>query len=315
MIKYRYTEKITCAYLYTISKYGYPPDIRKTKLHIEEMARLGFTSIELEGIGKKNIEYLFANRREIADILAEQACSLPVLCIVLPQLSAADRSRHSEALELFEVGCETAQYFGAQAVLDNGPLLNLGNPAPVKRHYSQEQLLRTGFPEDFEWDEYWENLIKTYRQACRIAARYQLAYHMHPCEGSLITHTDSFINFAGAVDSPNLRFNLDTANQYYFKDNLALSVIRLADRINYIHISDNSGSRVEHLVPGDGKINWDSFFGALQKINYKGHLAIDVGGDETGIQNIEEAYLRSASWLEEQVHNYLFANYRDGSAV
>ena len=120
----RHVDRITCAYLYTISKYGYPPDLTDTRLHIKEMADLGFTSIELEGIGKDNIEYLFRNRREIAAILLDHACTLPVLCIVLPDLSSVDKTRRDAALELFEQGCETAQYLGAPAVLDNGPLLN-----------------------------------------------------------------------------------------------------------------------------------------------------------------------------------------------
>lgn len=301
-----YTEKITCAYLHTISKYGYPPDISKTTAHIKEMAALGFSSIELEGIGKANIEYLYTHKSEIAETLAAYKCTLPVLCIVLPDLGSIDPAKHCEALELFEMGCEIATCLGAPAVLDNGPLINFGRQenGPIKRHYSQEYLMRSGVNKSFEWSDYWRDLVFTYQQACRIAAKYNLAYHMHPCDGSLITTTDSFINFANAVNCPNLLFNLDTANQYYFKDNLTLSLLRLADRINYIHISDNKGYRVEHLVPGDGYIDWELFFSTLQKINYKGHFAIDVGGDETGIANIDEAYKRTAIWLQEQINNY-----------
>lgn len=310
MNNHRFNSKITCAYLYPISKYGYPPDIRNTRDHIKEMAGMGFTSIELEGIGKQNIDHLFKNKIEIAEILAEYGCTLPVLCIVLPQLSFVDNAKHCEGLELFEAGCEVARCLGASAVLDNGPLLNLASPdgAQIKRHYSQEHLLKSGLPQGFEWTEYWGNLISTYKKACVTASKYELNYQMHPCEGSLITGTDSFINFSEAVDSPNLLFNLDTANQYYFRDNLALSVLRLSGKINYIHISDNTGTRVEHLVPGDGNINWNLFFTALQKIEYKGKFAIDVGGDETGIENIDDAYTRSANWLDEQLHQYSLNN-------
>ena len=308
MNNFRYHTKITCAYLYTISKYGYPPDIFQTELHIKEMAEQGFRSIELEGIGRQNIEYLYKHKAEVADVLNKYGCTLPVLCIVLPQLSAVDKGKHGEGLELFEMGCALAHYLGAPAVLDNGPLLNLSSvaDAPIKRHYSEEQLSKGGLPKGFEWDVYWQDLVETYKKACDAAMKYNLAYHLHPCEGSLVTGTDSFLHFAAAVGSSNLMFNLDTANQYYFRDNLALSVLRLADKISYIHVSDNSGTRVEHLVPGDGNINWDLFFHALQKIGYKGGFAIDVGGDETGIPDIEAAYLRSATWLEEKLNQYLF---------
>ncbi len=267
---------------------------------------MGFSSIELEGIGSRNVEYLYKNKEKIAGALQEYGCSLPVLCIVLPQLSSSDPGKHSEALELFEAGCATAHYLGATGVLDNGPLLPLvysGN-APIRRHYGESDLLNAGLPEAFIWGDYWHQLTSVYTQACDIAAKYGLQYQMHPCEGSLITGTDSFINFSQAVNCDNLKFNLDTANQYYFRDNLPLSVLRLADKINYIHISDNGGSRVEHLVPGTGLINWNSFFNALRQIGYKGHFALDVGGAETGIADIESAYNISALWLQDQMNRY-----------
>ncbi len=170
------------------------------------------------------------------------------------------------------MGCEVAKNIGAAGVLDNGPLLPLEYPAdaPILRHYSDEVLNHLTLPAGFVWDEYQQSLVNTFRKACDFAAKNQLIYHLHPCEGSLVTTADSFLNFATAVDRSNLFFNMDTANQFYFRDNLALSVLRLADRISYIHISDNGGNKVEHLAPADGNIYWDSFFEALRTVNFKG---------------------------------------------
>ncbi|WP_315824213.1 sugar phosphate isomerase/epimerase [Paraflavitalea speifideaquila] len=117
--------------------------------------------------------------------------------------------------------------------------------------------------------------------------------------------TDSFLHFWQAVGAGNLYFNLDTANQYFMKENLSLSVLRLADKISYIHLSDNSGTQVEHQVPGAGNIYWDGFFSTLQSIGYKGRIAIDVGGAETKINNIDQAYTQTASWLNTQIKRYL----------
>ena len=306
MNKHRYTNRITCAYLYPITKYGYPPDIRHTFDHIEEMADMGFTAIELEGIGEENIRYLFEQQDQIAEKLAACHCKVPVLCVVLPQLGAVDPAARSRSLEWFEMGCVVARRLGAEAVLDNGPLLPLEYPrqAPIRRHYSKELLAGSGLPAGFSWNDYWPELTGTFQQACSIADRYGLSYQLHPCEGSLITGTDAFVNFSAAVDRHNLLFNLDTANQFYFRDNLPLSVLRLADRISYIHVSDSAGQRVEHLVPGDGRIDWASFFSTLREIKYKGKFAIDVGGAETGIPDMTAAYHRTAVWLEEQLDHY-----------
>lgn len=301
-----YPRQITCAYLYPITLYGYPPDIQDTVKHIEEMAAMGFRSIELEGIGPSNIQYLYQHKDAIGEALVKYGCSLSILCLVLPQLGAADSARRNESLEWFEMGCEVAKKLGATGVLDNGPLLPLEYPtnAPILRHYSEDLLNNLGLPTGFIWNDYQASLVDTFRKACNIAEKFQLIYHLHPCEGSLITSADSFLNFADAVKSSNLFFNMDTANQFYFRDNLPLSVLRLAEKISYIHISDNSGSRVEHLVPGDGNIYWNSFFEALQTVNFKGNFGIDVGGAETGIRDMETAYLRSANWLQENINRY-----------
>src|SRR5690606_32435451 len=98
----------------------------------------------------------------------------------------------------------------------------------------------------------------------------------------------------------NLRFNFDTANLFVQKENLALSLRRLANYVDYIHLSDNNGQKVEHLIPNEGKIRWDIFFETLDKINFKGYIGIDVGGDESNIKEIDEAYLTTAKWIEER---------------
>lgn len=302
-----YSERMCCAYLYIISRYGYPPPVQDTVQHIGEIAALGFRHIELEGIGGENIEYLYHHRDAIVGALTRHGCSVPVLCLVLPQLGSADGAERSAGLQLFEKGCATARALGADGVLDNGPLLPLSYPAnmPVMRHYTDKLLGHLVPSRALDWPAYWDGLTATFREACRIAARYGLIYHLHPCEGCLTGSTDAFVNFSDAVGAPNLYFNLDTANQFFMKENLPLSVLRLADKISYIHLSDNSGMQVEHQAPGDGHIYWDGFFSTLQRIGYKGRFAIDVGGEESHINNIELAYKRSADWLDQQINRYL----------
>lgn len=298
----RYSEQIVCGYLHTITQNGYPPDIRQTAQHIREMADMGFRALELEGIDEQNITYLFTHREQLAAVLAEADCRVPILCLVLPGLAAADRSRQERALEFFEKGCEVARAIGAEAVLDNGPLLPVVKPAnaPVKRHYGSEGSLIPGL----QWESYSAQLVNTYRTACGIAATHGLHYQLHPCEGSLIKDTDSFLLFSRQVDHPALLFNFDTANQFYFHDHLSLGFLRAEKKINYIHLSDNGGQRVEHLLPGDGRINWPQFFETLAAAGYRGRFGIDVGGAESPIADITDAYIRCADWLQEQLDHY-----------
>ena len=44
----------------------------------------------------------------------------------------------------------------------------------------------------------------------------------------------------------------------------------LGKDISILHLHDNSGHWDDHLVPGQGNINWPAVFDALDDIGYKG---------------------------------------------
>jgi sugar phosphate isomerase/epimerase len=299
----KFDKSLVCCYLYPITKYGYPPEAENTLAYIEEMSDLGFTSIELEGIREQHLLKVYNMRHEIKNKLSDNKLNVPYFCAVLPGLSSANASEREKNLVLFEKGCEVAQLIGAKGILDNAPLPPYQFPKdiPVVRHYEEKVLQSAQFPQHLNWDLYWDQLTDTIRTACQIAASKGLTYQMHPCLGVLSATTDAYLYFADAVKADNLRFNLDTANQFVVKDNLSLSLLRLKDRIDYIHISDNRGLKVEHLPIGEGEIHWDSFFETIEKINYKGHFGLDIGGDESNVSNLDLAYITSANFIEDKI--------------
>lgn len=301
----RFHEDIVACYLYTITKHGYPPRAEEASAHLDEFAALGFTSIELEGIRKEHLNGMYAQSGDLREKADSLGLKVPVFCTVLPGLCSADAREREENLEQFARGCEIASALGSKIVLDNAPIPPWSFPEgiPVTRHYDDEVLSAASIPADLKWDVYWDALVETFRQVCDIAASHQLTYNLHPCHGALVNSTDAYLLFAKAVKRDNLKFNLDTANQYFLKDNLFLSLLRLRDHIDYIHISDNGGSRVEHLAIGDGSIHWDRFFETLDRVQYKGLFGIDVGGAESSVPDLEKAYREAALWLESKWFN------------
>ncbi|MEO8399889.1 MAG: sugar phosphate isomerase/epimerase family protein [Ignavibacteriaceae bacterium] len=295
-----YNEKIVCAYLYIITKYGYPPPADLTSNYLDEMAKLGFRSIELEGIREEHLQQMFERKNQIKEKLDKMNLQVPFFCAVLPGLTSQEKKERERQLQLFEKGCEIAKLFGSKGILDNAPLPPYKFPdnIPVVRHYDEDVLKSAIFPEGMTWEIFWDYTIETYREACDIAARYNLTYQMHPSIGVLAANTKDFLKFRDAVKRDNLRFNLDTANQFFMKDNLTEALKALVNHIDYIHISDNRGAKVEHLPVGEGRIDWKEFFNTLDKINFKGYLGLDIGGDESKVSNIDSAYSSSAKWLE-----------------
>lgn len=291
--------RIIACYLYPITKYGYPPDATNSIQYVDEFKAMGFSSIELEGIRKDHLLGVYDQRKEISKYVEKNKMEVPYFCVVLPGLSSPESKERDSNLLLFEKGCEIASDLGALGVLDNAPLppYQFPDDIPVVRHYHEDVLLAAKFPENLHWDTYWKNMVSTYKEACDIAERYNLTYQMHPALGVLSATTDAFLYFHDAVGKDNLRFNFDTANQYFLKDNLQLSLRRLADYIDYIHISDNRGKKVEHLAIGDGIIRWDDFFETINQIGFTGHFGIDIGGAESSVENLEAAYKKAAEFI------------------
>ena len=292
---------IVACYLYVIGKYGYPPAAGDTLAHMEEFSALGFSSIELEGIREEHLGLIYEMRDQIKEKAEVLNLNIPVFCIVLPGLSSPDPREREKNLMLFEKGCEIARILGARAVLDNAPLppWQFPDEIPITRHYDEEIIAGAILPRDLDWKNYWDGLTATYREACQLAASREMDFHIHPCLGALVSTTDAYLNFARDVKHDALKFNMDTANQFFLKDNLLLSLQRLEGHIDYIHISDNRGFRMEHLVPGEGNIPWDSFFEILDKVNYSGLLGIDIGGDESDVGDYNIAYKATAGWIHE----------------
>lgn len=290
---------IVCSYLYIITGYGYPPPAENTPRYLEQMKALGFGSVELEGIRQSHLQAVYNRRFNIAAKVRELGLQVPYFCVVLPGLASADPHTRNRNLALFRQGCEVAAALNARGVLDNAPLPPYEFPGdiPVVRHYDEAVLRAARLPRGLSWAAYWAELVSTYRAACDIAAEFGLTYQLHPCLGVLAATTGGFLHFRDAVGKDNLRFTLDTANQFFLKDNLALAVHRLAGCMDYIHLSDSRGSRLEHLPVGQGEINWEPFFEALAATGFQGHIAVDVGGSESNISNLEAAYIQTANWL------------------
>jgi sugar phosphate isomerase/epimerase len=301
----RFHEDIVACYLYTITKHGYPPVAGDAPQHLEEFSKLGYTSIELEGIREEHLEGIFGQRHAIREKADALGLKVPVFCTVLPGLCSPEPGEREENLSRFKKGCEVAVALGAKMVLDNAPIPPWQFPhgIPVTRHYDDEVLSAATIPAHLKWEVYWEALVETFREVCDIAAAHNLTYQLHPCHGALVNSTDAFLLFAEAVKRDNLKFNLDTANLYFLRDNLFLSLLRLRDHIDYIHLSDNGGSRVEHLAVGNGAIHWDRFFETLRTVGYRGMFGIDIGGAESDVPDLDGAYRDAARWLESKWFN------------
>lgn len=71
------------------------------------------------------------------------------------------------------------------------------------------------------------------------------------------------------------------------------AIERFGRRLRHVQASDTRGHTDDHLVPGDGVIDWPRVLSALERVGYDGVFMLEV----TGTGNVQEDVLRAATLL------------------
>ena len=288
--------KISCCWLFAISKYGYPPSLPDTHRALEEMEVLGFKNVELEGVGEENLRAVYDARQDLKKRCEDLGLTVVNFCPVLPDLVHPEKARRIHALDLFKLGVETAGSLGCEMVqtISATPPLTFVGKAPYKDALAYGQRYQVKVDPAFRWDDVWGWLTDSMGACADEADRAGLTLCLEPRVGEIISNTDALLRLMEAVDSDNFGAVLDTGHLHAQKEILPLSVEKLGSRIRYVHASDNDGQTNQHLAPGTGTVDWEGVFLALKKHEFAGYVAVDVGN----VPNVNAAYTESKSFLE-----------------
>lgn len=288
--------KISCCFLYAICKYGYPPTIEEIRKVIGEMADMGFSYIELEGIREKNLREVWENRYQLKARCEEVGVEVVNFCPILPEIHSLDEEKRQRNLELFDLAVELARFFDCITIQTDSfvpPLKFLGE-APYHEMINFGRAYRVEIDPKFDWDKLWDVVVDSYRYCAERADEAGLKFCLEPRVGEIISNTDALLHLMDAVGHENLGAAFDTAHQHAQKEILPLSIEKLNGRIFYVHVADNDGCVNEHLGLGRGTIDWKGVFTALKKHHFEGAVAVDVGH----VPDLEGQYIESRRYLE-----------------
>jgi sugar phosphate isomerase/epimerase len=77
------------------------------------------------------------------------------------------------------------------------------------------------------------------------------------------------------IDLDNVGICYDCGHDHcHFKDDFNFE--KFKDKIMCIHIHDNYGEIDDHLIPGDGTVNYDYVLNGLKKANYNGYFTMEL---------------------------------------
>lgn len=288
--------KISCCWLYAISKYGYPPSISDTYRALEDMQRLGFKYVELEGVREENLRAVYEEKENLKTFCEERGLQVINFCPVLPDIVSLDKQKREEAMRLFDLAIEIARFFDCETIqLDSfSPPLEFVGEAPYKDMINFGLKLQVKVDPNFSWNELWEVVVGTFKVANQKAKDAGLKLCLEPRVGEIISNTDSILRLMDYVNDDNFGAVLDTGHLNAQKEILPLSVEKLGKQIFYLHVSDNDGKTNEHLALGRGTVDWEGVFLALKKHGFDGYVAVDVGR----VPDLDEQYRESVEYLQ-----------------
>lgn len=125
-----------------------------------------------------------------------------------------------------------------------------------------------------------------------VAEKNDVKLLIEPEPGLLLQTPSEFLNFISRFESNHLGLNFDIGHFFCVNEDPTKLVKSLKDYITHIHLEDISADRVhKHLIPGEGAINFLSIFEALDEINYKGYITVELYPNQNDPQSAAKTAL------------------------
>ena len=136
-------------------------------------------------------------------------------------------------------------------------------------------LIGTGLTRDQASERFADGL----RQVLPRARDLGLTLAVEPEPGLLIQTAAEYAAFvAGHFPAePNVRMNCDVGHLFCVGDDPADVIRSQADQVAHVHLEDIGKNRVhQHLLPGDGVIDFPAVFAALEAVGYGGWVTVEL---------------------------------------
>ena len=97
-----------------------------------------------------------------------------------------------------------------------------------------------------------------------------------PEPGMLIDTMDSFARLVEQMGSPQLGLTLDIGHLHCLEEPITENILRWSSRLVNVHLEDMRVGVHEHLMFGEGEIDFAATLAALQQIEYDGGVHIEL---------------------------------------
>lgn len=138
--------------------------------------------------------------------------------------------------------------------------------------------LWSGAPDDdTESGMHWERLVSGVREVLEHAEARGVRLSFEPEPGMLVSTMADFEQLHAAMDHPLLGLTLDVGHVQCLSDgDIGDHIRRWRDILWNVHIEDMRRGVHEHLMFGEGDMDFNPIFAALREVNYAGPVHVEL---------------------------------------
>lgn len=138
----------------------------------------------------------------------------------------------------------------------------------------------------------WERLTAGLRETCEYAADHNIKIAFEPEPDMWIDTTEKGLRLLDRVRHPNLFLTLDIGHLQCQGELPVGRYLRLCgERLIHVHLDDARRGTHEHLMLGQGEVDWTEVLRSLHEMGYQGALAVELSRHgHLGLQAAAEAY-------------------------
>jgi sugar phosphate isomerase/epimerase len=122
----------------------------------------------------------------------------------------------------------------------------------------------------------WSWMAEELVECAEYATQRGATIGLEPEPGNVVSTTRQALRMVGEIGSKGIGILIDTGHLNVVGDDIPNSILSARDHLVHVHVNDNNGEADQHLVPGDGLIDFRAVLEALHRVGYHGYLTIEL---------------------------------------
>jgi sugar phosphate isomerase/epimerase len=172
-----------------------------------------------------------------------------------------------------------AKKIGAKNIsTEPGGPIEVGNKNNNNNNNSQNNTnSKSSSSTSYDLEALQEFFIKGIVRSSKVAEEYGVKILVEPEPGLLLQNSEQFLRFIKNINSDCVGLNFDMGHFFCVREDPATLIYNLAEHIGHFHLADIAHTRVHnHLIPGQGAVDFISIFKAISEINYQGFITVEL---------------------------------------